>query len=232
MKNPSTILSGTTRIVAATAVVVASFGLVVDDAQARRHGGEGPRMIERLDTDESGTVSEAEFLVGATNKTERRFDRRDKNADGVISEDEFPAARELSAERLAFRECVSAALGTAIGRPTFEDFLESADVDFSGTVDLGEYEAHALAKASARFAELDVDADGEISDIEMEMAKDARKAARQARREAKQACREQLAGYKAPKSIDYVAEMPRHETGKLYKRLLKDKYWEGTGRSI
>ena len=45
-------------------------------------------------------------------------------------------------------------------------------------------------------------------------------------------CREQLAGYKAPKSIDYVAEMPRHETGKLYKRLLKDAYWEGTGRSI
>jgi len=45
-------------------------------------------------------------------------------------------------------------------------------------------------------------------------------------------CREQLAGYKAPKSIDYIDEMPRHETGKLYKRLLKDKYWEGTGRTI
>ena len=45
-------------------------------------------------------------------------------------------------------------------------------------------------------------------------------------------CREQLAGYKTPKSIDYIAEMPRHETGKLYKRLLKDAYWEGTGRSI
>ena len=44
--------------------------------------------------------------------------------------------------------------------------------------------------------------------------------------------REHLAGYKAPKSIDYVDEMPRHETGKLYKRLLKDRYWEGTGRSI
>lgn len=45
-------------------------------------------------------------------------------------------------------------------------------------------------------------------------------------------CREHLAGYKAPKSIDYVTEMPRHETGKLYKRLLKDKYWEGSGRTI
>ncbi len=30
---------------------------------------------------------------------------------------------------------------------------------------------------------------------------------------------------KCPKSIDFMAELPRHDTGKLYKRLLKDKYW-------
>lgn len=45
-------------------------------------------------------------------------------------------------------------------------------------------------------------------------------------------CRQQLAGFKAPKSVDYIDEMPRHETGKLYKRLLKDPYWEGSGRKI
>ena len=44
--------------------------------------------------------------------------------------------------------------------------------------------------------------------------------------------REHLAGYKAPRSIDFEAHLPRHETGKLYKRLLRDPYWEGTGRSI
>ena len=27
-------------------------------------------------------------------------------------------------------------------------------------------------------------------------------------------------------------ELPRHPTGKLYKRLLKDEYWKATGRSI
>jgi hypothetical protein len=37
---------------------------------------------------------------------------------------------------------------------------------------------------------------------------------------------------KAPRSIDFVATLPRHETGKLYNRLLRDKYWEGTGRKI
>ncbi len=45
-------------------------------------------------------------------------------------------------------------------------------------------------------------------------------------------CKTHLAGYKAPRSIDFVEDFPRHETGKLYKRLLRDKYWEGTGRRI
>jgi long-chain acyl-CoA synthetase len=45
-------------------------------------------------------------------------------------------------------------------------------------------------------------------------------------------CREQLAGYKVPRSIDYEDALPRHETGKLYKRLLRDPYWAGTGRRI
>ncbi len=41
-----------------------------------------------------------------------------------------------------------------------------------------------------------------------------------------------LAGYKVPRTIDFEARLPRHPTGKLYKRLLRDPYWEGTGRTI
>jgi acyl-CoA synthetase (AMP-forming)/AMP-acid ligase II len=37
-------------------------------------------------------------------------------------------------------------------------------------------------------------------------------------------CRAHIAHYKCPKSIDFEQELPRHPTGKLYKRLLKDKY--------
>jgi long-chain acyl-CoA synthetase len=44
-------------------------------------------------------------------------------------------------------------------------------------------------------------------------------------------CRSQLADVKCPRSIDFRPELPRHPTGKLYKRLLKDEYWEGHGRS-
>ncbi|MBV1893659.1 MAG: AMP-binding protein, partial [Ilumatobacteraceae bacterium] len=45
-------------------------------------------------------------------------------------------------------------------------------------------------------------------------------------------CRERLAGFKCPRSIDFRAELPRYPTGKLYKRLIRDEYWEGTTRSI
>ena len=44
--------------------------------------------------------------------------------------------------------------------------------------------------------------------------------------------REHVAHYKCPKSIDFLEELPRLPTGKLYKRLLKDKYWGREGSKI
>ncbi len=38
-------------------------------------------------------------------------------------------------------------------------------------------------------------------------------------------CREHLAHYKCPRSIDFEEQLPRLPTGKLYKRLLRDRYW-------
>ena len=38
-------------------------------------------------------------------------------------------------------------------------------------------------------------------------------------------CRSQVSAIKCPKSIDFERELPRHPTGKLYKRLLRDRYW-------
>ena len=38
-------------------------------------------------------------------------------------------------------------------------------------------------------------------------------------------CREKIAGIKCPRSVDFEDELPRHPTGKLYKRLLRDRYW-------
>jgi fatty-acyl-CoA synthase len=38
-------------------------------------------------------------------------------------------------------------------------------------------------------------------------------------------CRSRLASYKCPRTIDFDAELPRSDAGKLYKRWLKDRYW-------
>ncbi len=38
-------------------------------------------------------------------------------------------------------------------------------------------------------------------------------------------CQERLAKIKCPKSVDFDPELPRHPTGKLYKRLVRDRYW-------
>ena len=45
-------------------------------------------------------------------------------------------------------------------------------------------------------------------------------------------CREHLSPIKCPRSVDFEAELPRHATGKLYKRLLKDRYWAGRSSKI
>ncbi len=43
-------------------------------------------------------------------------------------------------------------------------------------------------------------------------------------------CRAEIADVKCPRSVDFRDELPRHPTGKLYKRLLKDEYWKAAGR--
>jgi long-chain acyl-CoA synthetase len=45
-------------------------------------------------------------------------------------------------------------------------------------------------------------------------------------------CKEHLADVKCPRTVDFRLELPRHPTGKLYKRLLKDEYWASAGRTI
>ncbi len=44
--------------------------------------------------------------------------------------------------------------------------------------------------------------------------------------------RARLAHYKCPKSIDFVNELPRNPTGKLLKRVLRQKYWPDNGRQV
>jgi long-chain acyl-CoA synthetase len=45
-------------------------------------------------------------------------------------------------------------------------------------------------------------------------------------------CRSHLSHIKCPRSIDFEEELPRLPTGKLYKRLLRDRYWQGHTTTI
>ncbi|MFI5321561.1 MAG: AMP-binding protein [Myxococcota bacterium] len=38
-------------------------------------------------------------------------------------------------------------------------------------------------------------------------------------------CKARISHVKCPRSVDFMEELPRHPTGKLYKRLIKDRYW-------
>jgi acyl-coenzyme A synthetase/AMP-(fatty) acid ligase len=40
-------------------------------------------------------------------------------------------------------------------------------------------------------------------------------------------CRAGIAHYKCPRTIDFASELPRTETGKMQKRKLRERYWQG-----
>ncbi|MCZ6463750.1 MAG: acyl-CoA synthetase, partial [Proteobacteria bacterium] len=44
--------------------------------------------------------------------------------------------------------------------------------------------------------------------------------------------RQRLAHYKVPRSVDFEESLPRHSSGKLTIRHLRDRYWEGRERKI
>lgn len=174
-------------IIAATVVAI---GVVVSPAQATPKGT--AKMIERLDTDASGTISLEEYLAARSAVIERVFDRRDKNADGAITEDEYGSG---NSNRSQLRQCIRTALGSE-ERPTWEQWLAEVDTDLDGSVNLGEFSTEAQAKNEEQFAAIDTDASGDITETEIDAAREARKAERKAQRdqlkEARKTCVEQL----------------------------------------
>ena len=45
-------------------------------------------------------------------------------------------------------------------------------------------------------------------------------------------CRGRIAAYKIPKSVDFIAELPRNPSGKILKKELRKPYWEGMDRQV
>lgn len=45
-------------------------------------------------------------------------------------------------------------------------------------------------------------------------------------------CKDRLARYKAPKSVEFIEAIPKNASGKILKRELRDRYWEGSDRKV
>jgi acyl-CoA synthetase (AMP-forming)/AMP-acid ligase II len=45
-------------------------------------------------------------------------------------------------------------------------------------------------------------------------------------------CRGRLAGYKLPRSVDFIEAIPRNASGKALKRELRERYWKGHARRV
>jgi acyl-CoA synthetase (AMP-forming)/AMP-acid ligase II len=45
-------------------------------------------------------------------------------------------------------------------------------------------------------------------------------------------CRQHLGGFKVPRSVEFMQNLPKGGTGKILKKVLRAKYWEGHGRQI
>ena len=72
-------------------------------------------------------------------------------------------------------------------------------------------------------------ASGAVKDTTLRLAADLLE---QHRADIMAATRDRLAHYKWPRSIDFDAQLPRLDNGKLYKTALRDRYWEGRSSRV
>jgi acyl-CoA synthetase (AMP-forming)/AMP-acid ligase II len=59
-----------------------------------------------------------------------------------------------------------------------------------------------------------------------------RPGARADERELLEFCRDRIAGFKRPRSVDFADALPRNPTGKILKRELRERYWKGKDRRV
>jgi acyl-CoA synthetase (AMP-forming)/AMP-acid ligase II len=45
-------------------------------------------------------------------------------------------------------------------------------------------------------------------------------------------CKDKIASYKKPRSVDFISEVPRNASGKVLKKKLREPYWAGRDRQV
>ena len=131
-----------------------------------RPGGNPARLIDHLDTDGDGFVSEDEFLDARLARVDNHFDRRDVDGDGLLSEEEASRPRRRGHD-LTLREeviaCVRETIADWEGPQEVEDRFDAVDSNDDGYISLGELSAALQERAYVLFDRIDTDGDGLLS---------------------------------------------------------------------
>lgn len=141
-----------------------------------RRGPAFERQLERLDADDDGQISEDEFVDARLARLDDMFERRDRDGDGLISleENERPDRPDRPDRPELDREEI-----LACARETIADFAPNADIDMeerfenvdtdgSGSLSLTEVSAALATRAHEAFAQIDADANGFVTEEELE----------------------------------------------------------------
>ncbi len=146
--------------------LLAGAAMAAQTAQPRAE-----RHMNRLDTDNSGTISRAEMLAAA----EARFAKRDANKDGQLSADEM-SRKHMRARSRHHR-----------GPRGHGGMFRHLDANSDGVVTRDEAQQQAATRAMKHFDRFDANKDGRIDRAEIAQHRAERKAKRQQRRAARQA---------------------------------------------
>lgn len=177
-------------LIGATLINVEAFARGGDDG---RHGHSDPvrmTLLERLDSDADGVLSPDEFSDRNADKAQRHFNKKDTDGDALLSLEEFsamgnhrrrPNLHGLNAEALDL--CVEEVLGYELPeRPDSETAFSAADANSDGSIDLDEFLGAGSQRAEERFADIDSDADAQLTSDEIDAYQEDRHEQRDAHR--------------------------------------------------